>query len=346
MPETPLNKNRYNAKLKRSDPKFKLWNSVGLMLTYWCPAKCTCCYLFCGPEAKNDQFEMSAEMALNCWRNVRKLAGDRGKVHLTGGEPFGNYQRLKDILTAAQKEGLEGLEKIETNAYWCTSEKIIRDRLKELDSLGLTTLQISSDIYHQEYIPIERVRLAAKIATEILGPDRVQVRWRDFMDNPIDLSTIPHPEKLAAYAAELNKRPERVVGRATEELATLLPPQTLDNIAPKNCKRSFLGARHIHIDGQGNVFSGTCAGIIVGKLDLPTFNIQDLWLSFDYQDNPILSILADKGPAGLLELTEKTQYQPKPSYANKCHLCFDIRQHLHKHGILPTSLGPKECYGC
>ncbi|MCF7957335.1 MAG: radical SAM protein [Phycisphaerae bacterium] len=345
MPETPLEKNTYNAQLKRSDPKFKLWHSVGLMLTYWCPAKCTCCYLFSGPDAQDARAEMSVQMALTCWRNVRKLAGHRGKVHLTGGEPFGNYQRLKEILTTAQNEGLQGLEKIETNAYWCTSKQIIRDRLEELNTLGLTVLQISTDIYHQEYIPIERVRLAVEVATEVLGPDRVQVRWRDFMEDPVDLSNKTTAQKHDAYAAELQKRPERIVGRATEELAALLPQKKWQELAQFNCKRALLGARHVHVDGFGHVFSGTCAGIILGKIDLPTFSLEDLWLSFDYQDHPVFSILAEKGPVGLIASATEAGYHPQKNYANKCHLCFDIRRYLQQCKDSSAFLGPGICYG-
>ena len=133
---------------------------------------------------------MTIDLALECWRGIRRLAGGRGRVHITGGEPFGDYDRLTGLLRAAQAEGLSGLEKVETNAYWCTDEKLTRDRLEELKSLGMSKLQISTDIYHQQFVPIDRVRLAARVARQILEPNRPS-RSSTVQEPPLKESQIP-----------------------------------------------------------------------------------------------------------------------------------------------------------
>ncbi len=346
QPKISLYDNIYNQQLRPDQPKFKLWSSAGLMLTYYCPSRCACCYNFSGPEASNPQTDMSVELALNCWRSIRKLAGQRGKVHITGGEPFCNYEKLKKILAAAQREKLAGLEKIETNAFWCTDAVMVRDRLQELKALGLTKLHISTDIYHQEYIPVERVRLAADIARDVLGPQRVQVRWRDFLDNPVSVTNMSSKQREREFAKELRKRPERLLGRAAVELVNLFNSSDYSDIVESNCKRALLGARHIHIDGAGNVFSGTCVGIVVGKLDYERdLTLEKLWVQTDYRQHPVFSVLYRSGPAGFVSQAEKLGYQKYAKYRGKCHLCFDVRQFLFQKQQYPDYLSPAVCYG-
>jgi len=339
-----LEDNVYNRTLKQDKAKFKIWTSAGLMLSYRCPSRCACCYVFSGPTAGSDKTEMSVELALECWRAVRRLAPEKGKVHLTGGEPFGDFGRLKNILQAACEEHLGGLEKIETNAYWCTNEETVRRRLEELKALGLKKLQISTDVYHQEYVPLERVQMVAKVAGEVLGADGVQIRWRDFLREPVLVEAMSPDQRADAFRAAFAKRPERLLGRAAEELASLFPSRDYDCFAEYNCTRSFLGARHVHVDGAGNVFSGTCVGIIVGNV-VTGPKLDELWPKFDYREHPIISILAQKGPYGLAELAQKAGYQVLTGYADKCHLCYEVRKFLHQRGKYRAFLGPAVCYG-
>ena len=353
-----LEDNLVNRTLSPDQPKIKLWRSVGLMLSYWCSSRCSCCYVFSGPDARDCQTEMSIDLALQCWRGIRRLAGDRGRVHLTGGEPFGDYDRLRDLLRAAQAEGLTGLEKIETNAYWCTDEDLTRDRLQELKSLGMTKLQISSDIYHQQYVPLERVRLAVRVAQDVLEPDNMglpqssvgdnhhpglQVRWRDFLDEPELVGDLTLEQRQAAFARTLHRRGERMLGRAAEELAFLMPTRPCEQFADDNCTHSILGAAHVHIDGAANIFLGTCVGIIAANAN--STPLDEAWRRFDYRENPILSVLAQSGPTGLLPQAEKLGYQRLSGYASKCHLCYELRRFLFQRKNHKECLGPAVCYG-
>ncbi|MBN1845800.1 MAG: radical SAM protein [Sedimentisphaerales bacterium] len=338
--------NAYNRRVAPDRPKFKVWSSAGLMLTYWCPSRCACCYVFAGPRSGRPETEMGADQAVQYWRQIRQLAGPRGRVHLTGGEPFGRFGRLIKILQLACEQGLAGLEKIETNAYWCTTAERVRRRLLELRSRGLTKLQVSTDVYHQEYVPIERVRLAVRIAADLLGPDRVQVRWRDFLQDPVCLDARQPDGRRQAFHQALQRRPERLLGRASRQLAGLFPLRPYREFAEKTCVRSLLGARHVHIDGAGNVFPGTCVGLIAGNVRAAgPGGITDLWRRFDIQEHPIMSVLAGQGPVGLAELAARNGFVPAGGYADGCHLCFDVRRFLYDRGFYRAYLGPAVCYG-
>ena len=341
-----LEDNVFNRGRRPDEFKFKLWKSAGLMLSYGCPAQCACCYVYSGPQAGSAATEMSVSLALGCWQAVRRLAGQGGLVHITGGEPFDNFERLEVILRTAQAEGLGGLEKIETNAHWCTSDKLVRERLERLLELGLTKLQISTDVYHQEYVSMERVRRGVQIGREVLGKDRVQIRWRDFYKAPVLVGPMNRIDRNSAYLQAMGMRRERLLGRAAEKLANLLPAKVYSEFSGDNCKKNLLGAQHVHIDGSGNVFSGTCIGIITGRVTADQEGgLDKLWRGFDYRDHPIMSVLVEQGPVGLIETALEAGYQPKQGYGGKCHLCYEIRRFLFMKNRYSGFIGPSVCYG-
>lgn len=341
---TSLEDNVFNRTRLQNEPKFKLWTSAGLMLTYRCPSRCACCYVFSGPEAGSKATEMTVEMALDVWQAVRRLAPQQGRVHITGGEPFDDYPRLLKILQQACDQRLEGLEKIETNAYWCTDPEIVRQRLSQLRDLGLTKLQVSTDIYHQEFVPIERVELAVSVAREVLGEKGVQVRWRDFLAQPVLTENMTPQRRRQAWSRALARKKERLLGRGAQELANLFTPKTYDSFAGHDCWSSLLGSRHVHVDGAGNVFSGTCVGIIVDRVS-PDRPLDAIWRQFDYREHPVISVLAQHGPMGLLGIAEGMGYRPLAAYGSKCHLCYDVRRFLLPRTQYCRFLGPDTCYG-
>ena len=336
--------NAFNKTQPRHAPKFKLWRSVGIMLTYKCPAACACCYVFSAPEINCPATEMSVEMAIDCWRATRQLCGDEGLVHITGGEPFLRFEILKETLKIAQEERLGGLEKVETNAAWCVNDDITQKRLSELAEYGLTKLQISTDCYHQQYVPSECVQRGIRIATEILGEDKVQVRWRDFAADPIHTEAMTDKDRNEVFTEALKKIPERMVGRAAEDLSHLVEQKPIEKLKSSGCRKSHMAAKGVHIDGAGNVFSSTCIGIITGKIS-HNYSLKDLWLDYNFTNHPIWSILTESGPYGLAQHATGFGFSPRETYCGKCHLCYDVRKYLFEKGIYPDHLGPEICYG-
>ena len=334
-----LNDNIYNKNLNREEPKLKLWRSAGLLLTYKCNCKCQFCYYNCSPEKAG---LMTVETAISCFKSLKKLAGDSAKIHLTGGEPFLYFDRLCEILKEAKKENLGKIDLIETNGFWAENENIIKDLLKMLDELGMDRLKISCDVFHQEYVDIEPVRQLAKIAVEMLGADRVLVRWQKFLDNPVKMKNLSREEKNKNYICSLKQHPCRFTGRAAASLAQQLASLPIEKIRPLNCNSDFLGAKSIHIDPYGNVFSGTCSGIILGNVtEAP---LDEIWQQFDPPNSKFIKTLFESGPAGLLKQAQANGYKKADRYADKCHLCTNIRQFLLAKGLHKSKIGPADCY--
>ena len=308
-------------------------------MTYTCNCSCEFCYYNCSPD-KNGL--MPIDTALSSWRSLRILAGDAAKIHITGGEPFLYWDHLIQILEEARKRKLGKVDLIETNGFWATSEETIKQRLKVLDALGMVRLKISTDPFHQEYVDMEPVRLLADIAIETLGSDRVLVRWQKYLENPIEMMGLSTAERKRQYIRAMNDYRCRFTGRAGRELAELTSHTPIKALASMNCKSDFLGAKSIHIDPFGNVFSSTCSGIIIGNINEKP--LEDIWKQFHPAQNDFINTLFDFGPAGLLEKASKSGYQASENYASKCHLCTSIRQFYVDNGVEKSIIGPKECY--
>ncbi len=285
---------------------------------------------------------MPVETALSAWQSLRILAGDSAKIHITGGEAFLYWEHLLKVLQAAKSEKLGKVDLVETNGFWATDEKTVRQRLKKLDELGMRRFKVSTDPFHQEYVDAELVRRLAGIAREVLGPDRVLVRWQKYLDNPTDMKNLSSAERKERYISAMNDYPCRFTGRAAGKLADLVAAQPIGSIAGTSCQSGFLGAKGVHIDPFGNVFNGTCSGIILGNVSETP--LEDIWKQFDPAQEDFINTLFNSGPLGLLDEAEGKGYERQEVYASKCHLCTDIRQFLFDNGLRESIIGPAECY--
>ena len=334
-----LSENIYNSQTMRSEPKFKLWRSVGLMLTYKCNCACEFCYYNCCPDKGG---LMPVDTAISVWQSLKTLAGDRAKIHITGGEPFLYWDHLQEILDQAQRQNLGKVDLIETNGFWATSDKIVRQRLKKLDELGMNRFKVSTDPFHQQYVDAELVRRLAGIAIEILGPERVLVRWQKYLENPTDMKSLSPAELEQQSINAVNDYPCRFTGRAGGKLAGLVASKSIESLAVMNCKSDFLGAKGVHIDPLGNIFSSTCSGIIIGNVKQTP--LEDIWKQFNPQSGGLIKTLFNSGPYGLFDEAAKLGYKREKVYASKCHLCTSIRQFFFDNSIEDSIIGPAECY--
>ncbi len=336
---TDLSENIYNRGLSRDERKFKLWRSAGLLLTYRCNAACAFCYYRCAPDKGG---LMPVATCLAAWRSLKMLAGDAAKIHLTGGEPFLCWEHLVEILRAGKEQGLGPVDLIETNGFWAADERLVRERLDVLAALGVRRLKISVDPFHQEYVDIEPVRRLASLAIERLGPDNVQVRWEEYLTDPVDVRRLAQAERDRVYVLAYHKYPFRFTGRAADQPAELLASRPARAFSRMTCLAGFLGAKGVHIDPYGNVFSGTCSGVILGNINRIPLDV--MWKTFHPAKSDLIRTLCEQGPYGLLDEARALGYRELPAYAGKCHLCTHLRQFLFEKGALPFVIGPADCY--
>lgn len=126
-----------------------------------CNASCGHCAVSSGPLRCE---VLGLERLLACVDAAAELG--MASLELTGGEIFLFYRELVAALARAHGHGLE--VHVNTNACWAKSPALARRRLAALQPLGLTKLILSTDRYHQEFIPLARV-LNALAAARALG---------------------------------------------------------------------------------------------------------------------------------------------------------------------------------
>jgi len=211
-----------------------------------------------------------------------------------------------------------------------------------LDELGVRRLKVSTDPFHQEYVDVETVRRLAAVAEKVFGPDRVLVRWRKYLENATQMKQLTARERQTKLIRAMGEYPCRFTGRAGLELAGLAASKPVEALASTNCRADFLGAKGVHIDPHGNVFSGTCSGIILGNVNEEA--LDQIWKDFEPARNDFIATLFNHGPAGLLKNAAKLCYEEAPTYADKCHLCTSIRQFLFHNHLEGATVGPGGCY--
>jgi len=319
-------------------PQFELHpiTAAGLLVTDWCPARCRHCYVSSGPDGTA---WMTVEVAAAHLAALVRLGVAAEGIHIGGGEPFGDFERLLEIVRAARAVGY-----VETNGFWATETDVVRRHLRTLAEAGMMQLSISADPYHQEFVPPERVRLLYDVAREVLGHDGVRARRWKWLQNARDVAAMPEAARLELFRTFLGRYPERLSGRAAELLAPLLPRSPPEEIPLEGCRKALLESRHVHVDAAGWVYPGTCAGISLGRAtaDRPLDLLLTEWR---VADSPIIAMLADGGPRALATFAARHGFQPDAAgYAGKCHLCWAARKALVRAGAAGETLRPETLY--
>ena len=156
---------------KFGDPPFL--RNIGLFMTYHCQAACSHCIVRAGPD-RHEAVNLE-----NAYEWIRQASAYRNHyvwvLSLTGGEPFSNLNQLRKVMefAAACKLYVSAV----TNGFWATSGEIAKRVLASLPEICF--LSISTDVYHQEYVPFERAKNAIRAAQECGIPYYVSIVTED-----------------------------------------------------------------------------------------------------------------------------------------------------------------------
>lgn len=116
---------------------FKL-TSGGLMVNYRCSARCGHCLYNCSPDREGDY--ISADLAKEVFLRVRALGTP--SMHISGGEPFLDVDKLCAVLQAAQEAEMP-IDYIETSSSFVTNEEQALRTVLRVRDLGVWTLSLS-----------------------------------------------------------------------------------------------------------------------------------------------------------------------------------------------------------
>ena len=318
--------------------------SGGIVTNYNCPSNCRHCLYRCGPHRSSDYLDYST--ALSLFATVRELGCN--SVHIGGGEPLLRPRELGEVLQAASEVGV-GIDYVETNCAWFKDADSALQILEDLTGSGLRTLLVSISPFHNEKIPLSKIKGVIK-ATQKAGVNVIP--WVDeFMQ---DMSGFD-PQKthsLEEYQSKfgedyllniLNRYWIHFGGRALDTFRPWFPSKSAEEILSedkKGCAQELLNTSHFHLDLYGNYIPGLCSGLAIDR--------QHLGYSLPEEEYPLLSRLYKQGIQGLYEFAgQELGFVPsEDGYMNKCDLCTDIRFHLVQNGseMQFKELAPRQFY--
>jgi hypothetical protein len=304
-------------------------HSLVLSVTFGCPIKCRFCGVHAGPHRKD---RMSLEFMKKIIDDALRL-GTLELVVFTGGEPFLLGEDLYAIVHYASEKRL--LTRIVSNAYWATSYKRAKEIIARLKKLGLTEINYSCDDFHQELIPIERIRWANDAAAELGMPALLAVKGiKDSRINPSSLEELLG-HKLTNFIEGSKKNPRNFVYsygvtipvgwgcNAIKDHELLWPADDATWQGP--CKTVL---ENIVISPNGDL--SVCCGI--GSDNIPETIIGNVNqhrlvdILSEGNNDLILNWLALEGPFGIMRFVQQKvpHLTFKQHYVNTCHLCHDL----------------------
>ena len=292
---------------------------LGFFVTYQCQVACSHCIVKAGP-LRTERLSLEAAFGL-----IEQIAGYRAgyisALALTGGEPLFDLEHIRHISNYAHSKGL--VVSVVTNAFWAATPDRAVQVLESLPAIRL--IAISTDSFHLEHIPMDRVRNAA-VAARSLGR-RVSVAVCRTGDEDPGYRAIL--EQLLGFMEEkdINTTVFFPVGRALEELGR---PGVETAGAPPEAACPAAYSPVLFPDGK----VVACIGPVIElkhdhPLMLGNFNEAPLEkILDDAQANPVLHAIRVWGPSRLIEELEKAgleRFLPS-TYVKEsiCRACYDL----------------------
>ena len=320
-------------------------SSLWLVVTYHCSARCTCCLFDAGPGKRRWMTLEDAEAYVEQLAERHPLE----RVGIVGGEALLRPELALAIGKMAKAHGIDDVMIAGTNCSWATSDEKTRQVLTSLKDTGIR-ISFSVDAFHQEFVPVDRVERACRIARE-LGMDDAPQRPNAALLDSMDADN-PYDRRTRELAASLESKGHRVVpcppgrvmysGRAARLSSHYAGPRSVPEDVCNSVpwvSGSLEALSGIQIDCDGWVMVEH--GISIGNARQTS--LREALDRYDPVNTPIVKTLIHEGPIGLTRLPEARGFKLRDEgYVDKCHLCYEIREHLRP--SFPHQLAPSACY--
>ncbi len=326
--------------------------SLGLLLTYKCNIACRDCIYNCSPDWKSDWISIAdAELLFAQLSKVlrRPCSYDRESIsfsygiHFTGGEPFLNYELLRNLAKKSRQFGL-AMPFVETNAFWASDDKKTEKMLTDLKKDGLKGILISVNPFNIEKIPFLNTKRAAELSYKVFGSNAIiyQMFYFDFFKRQKIEGTLQFEDFLKIVDPQILEQNIELLpmGRTPYALEHLYVKYKAKEFFSQDCYYDITRNHHVHIDNYLNYIPGFCAGISLGNAK----DLDGIFAGIDLNENPVIQCLL-KGIKDLFSLGKDLGFKEnKEGYISKCHLCFEIRKYLAESTDEFKELAPLEYY--
>lgn len=281
--------------------------NISLQITWKCDIGCKhCCQ---GPKKAS----LSVAEVNTILKEIKKQ-NIVHKIHITGGEPFEDIDKLLLISKSISNYDFEFA--VITNGKWCKGKEVAEKILRNLKSNNLIGLTISYDSYHAKFVNEESIKILINVATSMKIPVTLYASYCSDTQNETDhiLSRISRNEVeirkrwiLPVGIAKINKISTNY--KKYSELNDFCPTSNILTFFPTgDCYPCCSAGTHNNLS-IGNIRHEKLSSVIYNR-----FN------------NPYMKIIEEEGPKGIVErlpwsLKEKLKAN---RYTNTCHLCYEI----------------------
>jgi hypothetical protein len=133
---------------------------LSLITTHRCTAACDHCCFGCSPKVT----KAIPVPRLHALIDEAAAIPSFEMVGFTGGECFLLGKHLDALVARATGHGLR--TRVVSNGYWAVTPAAARRRVETLRDAGLGEVHLSTGMFHQRFVPVERVLFAARAAAE------------------------------------------------------------------------------------------------------------------------------------------------------------------------------------
>lgn len=145
---------------------------IEFVVTYACTGRCKHCsegdHRSCGVH-------MDPAVAADAVKKITAAYSIK-TVMTFGGEPLLYPETVYAVMETASELEIPKRQII-TNGYFSKDAARIREVVRRLAESGVNDLRLSADVFHQEYIPLEPVKIFAEEAKAAGIPIRIQPAW-------------------------------------------------------------------------------------------------------------------------------------------------------------------------
>ena len=283
---------------------------LGLLITSKCNIVCRHC---CNDSHPLNAGSVTLEEAARLIEMAHEITTIR-EVGISGGEPFLFIPLIRGIVQAATHAGFTS--SITTNGFWGRSPEWAVPLLNELRGYGLRAINLSTSVFHQEYIARSILAKAARMGLEA---------GLDVCINLVSTSSLTG-EDLKSALGDLSKQVEFVVMPclAAGRGAAAVREEELERgfeAPPGNCREHFT---KLAIDRSGQVYPCCSPGGFTPPLLMGNVRESPLGSIWERStDNKLLAILEEVGPQFFLPFLRRAALDPAlpERFSDQCDLC-------------------------
>lgn len=284
-----------------------------------CNARCAMCYQSASPRGSETLglAHLSNEIIIRCIREAAKIDTIGPRFHLAGGEAFLYLEDCYKLFSEARDAGFEQVTAT-TNGYWGRSLEKAKEVCRNLRASGVTSIEISWDYWHQDFISGDSVSNCIIACQEYEIETNLRLLTTKLHNMEEALASL-RPEAIESVSRMTNG-PVFATGRAAKELKKdeFFHSRVSLN---ENCHRGL----NLTINAFGNV-SPCCAGfdqtenyIIGNVLEESLAQIVERM-----NNDPLIRKIVFSGVGSLLPILEERGYKLGEDFYNICHLCYTI----------------------